>query len=179
MAAKVKKRVTLEMVTSYNLDSYKKTWHKIASLPDRFTSFGSWTNLDAEVKDDWNNQLFLISLEKESKEPIGVVRISRGHFDSSCTIDAVALLPEYRHRGIGTIASRLALRHCFEILGAHKVESSAFSSNPVSVQMQKGGMRKEGVIRDAAKLGGQFYDKILFGILRSEWDAQVSRHAKS
>jgi RimJ/RimL family protein N-acetyltransferase len=164
-------RVLLELVTPFNLDDYRKTWHALLNADDRFESFGAWTDFEVKVKDDWNRLQFLIRLEARV-DPIGVAWASRIHIAEVVEI-GLGLEELWRDRRIGTYAARALIRYSFEKLGAHKVASFALSGNEASLRMHKGGMTREGVLRDAAKIGGRFVDKVWFGLLREEWEEQI------
>ena len=167
----MKDRLTLELVTPFNLAEYTKLQHMIMSQPDRYRSFGAWSTFAVEAKDDWNTVRFLVT--REHAENVGIAWIVRIHQDDKAEL-GLALIPEYRGKGLGKIVGRLLLRQCFDSLGCQKVESFALGCNPASAKMQKGGMRLEGTQVRSVKVSGVFYDRFWFGLTREEWIAQIA-----
>lgn len=85
----------------------------------------------------------------------------------------------YWNNGYCTQAGRLLLGLAFGDLGLHRVQAVHLARNPSSGRvMQKLGMRREGVHRDAVKKWDRFEDVIRYAILAPEWresDAQLGR----
>lgn len=79
--------------------------------------------------------------------------------------------PEYWSGGYGTEAFRLFIDYLFTNTPIHRLGISTWSGN---IRMMKAaekiGMVKEACIRQARMVGGQYYDAIKMGILRSEWE---------
>jgi len=69
-------------------------------------------------------------------------------------------------------AFTLFLRYGFERLGLHRVytETFGFRDEHIAI-LEDFGLRREGVFRDHVFKKGRFWDSILHGMLRSEWDA--------
>ena len=63
---------------------------------------------------------------------------------SVCPTIGIALLPQFRGKGYGTIEQRA---------------------------LEKAGFRREGIVRDAEERDGRFHDHVLYGLLREEWQA--------
>jgi RimJ/RimL family protein N-acetyltransferase len=93
---------------------------------------------------------------------------------SRCPAIGVALLPDFRGRGLGTIAQQLLVDRLFERdQDLHRVQSDTAVDNVAEQRaLLKVGMVAEGTVRDAEFRGGRYHDHILFGILRSEWKAR-------
>ena len=69
--------------------------------------------------------------------------------------------PAARGRGLGTAAAKLMLRYCFEEEGLHRVYLRALSGNEQAVRSyEKAGFRREGILRDDVKIGGDYVDII-------------------
>lgn len=72
-------------------------------------------------------------------------------------------------RGIATEALRAVLAFAFEGAGVHRVEGDCFSENVASARvMEKAGMRREGVLRDAFWKHGAYHDKWLYGAVAGD-----------
>ena len=89
---------------------------------------------------------------------------------SVCPAIGIALLPEFRGRGFGTIAQRLLVNHLFREYGVHRVQSDTALDNPAEQRaLEKAGFTREGVVRHAELRDGEYHDHVLYGILRAEW----------
>ena len=74
--------------------------------------------------------------------------------------------PADRGRGFGTEATRLALRHAFDVLGVHNVWLDTVSTNPAAIRAyEKAGFREVGRIREARRIGGALADVVLMDCL--------------
>jgi RimJ/RimL family protein N-acetyltransferase len=90
----------------------------------------------------------------------------------SCGFRILLRSAEFRDRGLGTEASRLALAHAFEVVGVHRVELQVYAFNPRAKHVyDKLGFRYEGTRRQALRWDGQWIDSHVLAILASEWRA--------
>jgi RimJ/RimL family protein N-acetyltransferase len=75
-------------------------------------------------------------------------------------------------KGYGTEAMQLVLNFAFNELNLHRVQLSVFSYNERAIALyEKLGFVREGVYREHLRRDGQYYDMILYGLLRREWPA--------
>jgi RimJ/RimL family protein N-acetyltransferase len=73
-------------------------------------------------------------------------------------------------KGYGREAMELALKFAFDELNLHRVQLTVFSYNTRAIALyQKLGFTREGVFREHLRREGQYFDMILFGLLRREW----------
>ena len=98
---------------------------------------------------------------------------------SACPSMGIALLPEHRGFGHGTVAQRLIVEYLFRVHDAHRVQSDTAADNPAEQRsLEKAGFQREGVVRDAEERDGRHHDHILYSVIRSEWtpdDSLVGR----
>ena len=75
----------------------------------------------------------------------------------------------YWGKGYATEAGQALLGYGFETLNLYRIHASHFVGNPASGRvMQKLGMRFEGLRPGYMRKGDQYYDLVLYGILR-DW----------
>jgi RimJ/RimL family protein N-acetyltransferase len=75
-----------------------------------------------------------------------------------------------RGHGYGKEAIHLLLGFAFKDLNLHRVYLHVFSSNTTAIQAyERAGFIREGVLRKAAHIDGQYVDVIIMGILREEY----------
>jgi RimJ/RimL family protein N-acetyltransferase len=90
----------------------------------------------------------------------------------SCGFRILLGSAEFRDRGLGTEASRLALAHAFERVGVHRVELQVYAFNPRAKHVyDRLGFRYEGTRRQALRWDGRWIDSHVMAILASEWRA--------
>lgn len=87
---------------------------------------------------------------------------------------ALGLFRECRSRGLGPIVRDAAIVHCFGEPEIFKVESEVYSSNAHSLGALHGTharTKPEGRQRATICIAGMYYDRLLFGLTRPEWEA--------
>ena len=83
----------------------------------------------------------------------------------------ISIFREYQRRGYAEEAVRILLRYCFYELRMQKCNSACIAINDGSIRLhQKLGFKQEGCVRRNIYLNGQFYDDLLWGLLREEFD---------
>lgn len=116
--------------------------------------------------------VFIIEvIEDGSNKPIGNCGLHRIHpKDHTAEIGIVIGEKDYWGKGYGTEATQLLIEYGFKQLNLHRVSSWVIEFNKRSIKLcEKLGFQKEGVLRKAIFKNGQFWDKILFGLLKEEW----------
>jgi RimJ/RimL family protein N-acetyltransferase len=119
-----------------------------------------------------NHQSFWIFGERPS--PIGFIRL----FDLDDIADGtpmfdIRLAPEFRGKGVGHKAVSWLVRYMFENWPElHRIEGSTRHDNWAMRRVfEKCGFVQEGHLRQAWRTKeGRYFDAILCGILRSDWD---------
>ena len=78
----------------------------------------------------------------------------------------IALAPEFRGRGIGSLAQRLLADHL--LLSAHRVEASTDIANVIEQRsLEKAGFLREGVLQGAQfRADGLHHDLVMYGRTR-------------
>ena len=103
--------------------------------------------------------------------PIGCVSLNKINRENQNAELSVAIGEKrYRGRGYGPEAIGLLMEHGFVQLNLHRVYTGAYAFNEASLRaLTKCGFRREGRQRQAVFTDGRFWDNVLFGILRTEW----------
>lgn len=67
-------------------------------------------------------------------------------------------------------ALRAVMKYMFEEVQVNRIEAGFDSNNPNSGRvMEKAGMQKEGILRQAGKNNQGLFDLVFYGILREDW----------
>lgn len=74
-------------------------------------------------------------------------------------------------KGYGTEATKLMLKYGFEALNLNRIQLLVHEFNQRGIKAyERAGFKKEGVLRQAHFHQGRYYDTIVMGILREEWE---------
>lgn len=161
--------------------------------PDEIQTFYSWAT-DPEVApfwggkdhyqsldqlfDDWKPFFFdgsqpgkgrCFTIEADGK-PVGMVAaatINTKH--RSVDVDILIGEADYRDRGYGTDALSAFVRFLIKEVGMHRVTIGTYSYNHRSIRSnEKAGFVREGVMREADIVDGQFVDVVFMSILERD-----------
>lgn len=93
----------------------------------------------------------------------------RGGPPGGCYEIGLALLPEYRGRGLGTVAHQVMVRHLFDCTLAYRLEAQTDADNVAEqLALERAGFRREGVLRAARFREGERRDMLMYGLLRTD-----------
>lgn len=82
---------------------------------------------------------------------------------------------EYQGRGIITSCCRTLLRYGFQSLELNKIEIRARTDNVRSRAIPlKLGFKEEGTLRHVSYHNGRYYDHVVYGLLKDEWDNECT-----
>ncbi|MEK3805177.1 GNAT family protein [Bacillus sp. FSL H8-0547] len=120
-----------------------------------------------EAKDLYSNKMYI----EANGRLIGMVTYYWEHQPSNwLEVGIVIYEPSNWHKGAGTEALKLWIRHLFEKYKLIRIGLSTWSGNTRIIRVaEKTGMREEGRIRKCRFYNGVYYDAIKMGMLREEW----------
>lgn len=82
----------------------------------------------------------------------------------------LSLRPSFRGRGLGTDTVRVLCRYGFEVRGLHRMQVETIADNAAMIRAAtQAGFTREGTLRQAAWVMGEFADEVILGQLASEW----------
>ena len=80
----------------------------------------------------------------------------------------IALLPEFRGRGVGTTAQKLLVEYLFETTPAHRLQAFTEVDNIAEQRaLEKVGFEREGVLRAIHYRAGAWRDRVAYALLRA------------
>jgi ribosomal-protein-serine acetyltransferase len=143
-----------------------------------------WIDKTVSVKDTENNIIarikefedkkaafFYVSYENKCIGSAGFVSLDNVNKNGEI---AYWLIPEFEGRGIITDCVRVLIKYGFTELGLHHIKITCNSENIKSVAIPKRlGFTLEGTLRQESFRNGDYNDMLIFGLLKSEWDAQL------
>lgn len=81
---------------------------------------------------------------------------------------------EYWGKGFGTDAVQTLVKYLFLNLNMRKIQLDTWSGNKRAIRSyEKCGFQVEGVLREDVYVNGEYYDTVIMGLLREEWDRDV------
>lgn len=141
--------------------SYMRTRHEI-TMDEHVAWFG-------RASRDASRSLLIV---EEAGAALGFAQFSSVEPDGVCEWGFYAV--PGAARGSGSKLGRSALDHAFGPLKVRKVCGYALGFNEASIRLhERLGFQREGVLREHVLVDGQYYDVVLFGLLRDEWFSQV------
>jgi len=119
-------------------------------------------------------QVVLVIMAYGRATPVGLVRLFNIHilegyaFLETMIADQAAL-----RSGFGVEAGKLITYYGVDVLGLRRIEAKVYAYNKLSINaLRHHGFVQEGVLRKAAYQDGEYWDVIVFGILREEIEEQ-------
>ncbi|SFS16955.1 Protein N-acetyltransferase, RimJ/RimL family [Dyella sp. OK004] len=132
-----------------------------------------YPNFKAALRDREHGKVYpLLMCLAGSGQIIGTTRLLDIHpHDKKIEIGVTWMACEFWGTGINTECKLLLLEHCFETLGANRVQFRAKADNARSRRaLEKIGATFEGVMRkDKIEPNGNARDTALYSIVREEW----------
>ena len=99
---------------------------------------------------------------------------TRGGPIGGCYEIGLALLPEHRGNGWGTIAQRLLITHLFRFTLANRLEAQTDADNIAEQRaLERIGFHREGLLRQVRFRHGVWQDMIIYGLLRADFSDRL------
>ena len=137
------------------------------------TEMGEEKWLEELANRSGNNVNFVIEVIGEStNQPIGSISLGNINQKDQVAQFGIAIGEKICwSKGYGTEAAWLLIEYGFKQLNLHRISSSVFAYNERSLRMHKKvGFKEEGRLRQADFKNGCFHDRVIFGLLRDEWN---------
>ncbi|WP_169544671.1 GNAT family N-acetyltransferase [Sneathiella aquimaris] len=125
-----------------------------------------------------NKSLFaLIIYARDIKQPIGLLRIHIEYPNSRAETSIIIGNRDYWGKNVVVEVRERMMRFLFTGVKINKISGTVRARNfPALFNYIKQGFRKEGILKQQVKgSDGAFEDVVLFGLLKSEWEAQRDR----
>ncbi|MBC3839956.1 GNAT family N-acetyltransferase [Streptacidiphilus sp. 4-A2] len=82
----------------------------------------------------------------------------------------MALRPSHRGRGLSSDVVRVLCRYGFAVRGLQRLQLETLADNePMIRSAERAGFTREGTLRRAAWVDGQFLDEVILGLLAGDW----------
>lgn len=105
----------------------------------------------------------------DTKEHVGNIWLRGIDWGKRSAQVGVLCDPRYWGRGYATESVRVLLGYAFGLLSLHRVEAQTLAYNRAMIRvLEKCGFQREGTLREAIFVGGQWHDLLIYGILAPE-----------
>jgi RimJ/RimL family protein N-acetyltransferase len=124
---------------------------------------------------------FAVDDKERGHAPFSVVDLESGTLIGSAVLWGIddhnrtahiglGLLPSARGKGYGTDVVAVLCHYGFVVRGLHRLQIETLSDNDAMLRSaERNGFVREGVLRSAAWVMGEFVDEVLLGLLAEEW----------
>ncbi|RJE88876.1 N-acetyltransferase [Paenibacillus sp. 1011MAR3C5] len=117
----------------------------------------------------------MLAIEKRDGELVGCISAHSCDSRNGTFKYGVAIFRDHWRKGYAFEAVQLLLRYFFHELRYEKAVASVYGFNESSIRMQERlGFILEGRLRSMIFTNGSRHDELVFGLLRSEFDANLS-----
>ena len=117
---------------------------------------------------------FVIEVDGEAGGVMGFERVNERN--RIAHLEALALLPEFRGRGVADEAARLLQRHLLLDLDFHRLQLECYAFNDRAIRhAERAGFVREGVKRRAYLRHGEWTDGVMFALLREDLEVGEDR----
>lgn len=132
----------------------------------------------SEEYDDFKSKLrWMFAVETLDNVLVGFVNLSAPDYKNGTFGMSFCINSQYRHNGYGLDAARIVLRYAFHELRLQKCNSGCVSINAASRALHlKLGFKEEGLRRRSIYMNGRYYDDLMLGLLREEFDEAEELH---
>lgn len=117
--------------------------------------------------------LILGIVTRAADQLIGVTGLHQMDFKNRTTAFGITIgEKEQWGKGYGTEATGLVIRYAFDTLNLNRVWLYVYEFNERGIRAyEKVGFRREGVLRQDCYREGKYWNTLVMGILREEWEA--------
>ena len=95
--------------------------------------------------------------------------------NATAAVCRVLVFPAARRRGVCTPMIGRLLEIGFGEMGLRRIELRVYAFNTPAIRCyERAGFVREGVLRQAQRVGHELWDLVVMGILREEWEARAA-----
>ena len=150
-----------------------------SEVPYREESFGEFKRRFEQMVYHPTPDCCDFEIYAEDGELIGIAYIANiSEANRHCTVGVTIGKREYWGKGYGREAMEAVLLYCFTDLGMHRVSAETFEYNDAWRRLVEGmGFSREGIERDYLYRDEQYWDKVIYSMLESEYNGRHSQAA--
>ncbi len=157
----------------FQSDSFRATLYTGQNFPPSMSEITAFVEESMMQKPERVN----FALEEiEQKKLIGGATIKDIDYRRGVASLGFWISPEYQHQGYGYESLILICTYIFGELRMQKVALNCFEFNQAGLKLyEKAGFVQEGILRRDIFRGGKFYNTVVMGLLKEEFEAHLKR----
>ncbi|MBV1934766.1 MAG: GNAT family N-acetyltransferase [Parvibaculaceae bacterium] len=136
----------------------------------------SWRTLENDLHESFGASLSagdFFSVVNKAGDLIGHFQLTRNKRTHQTDLSRVAIGPAYRNKGYAGLMLQAALQFAFDDPIAHRLELRVFDFNVPAIRAyERLGFQVEGVRRQSVYMNGDYWNTVVMGILRSEYETR-------
>lgn len=153
----------------WNLDTNTQKNLAWIWFPTSIVNIKNWIKKEVE-KDPTNEDHFFV-IETLAGKPIGSINANNISKNDGSFRYGLGIIESERKKGYATDAIRIFLNYYFNELRYHKVNAAVYEFNESSIKLhQRFGMIQEGQLRKNKFTDGKYWDIVLFGMTKDEFN---------
>lgn len=170
------KKVTLRALERTDMEELR-SFH---NDPEIGYLLGGWSHpISSDQQNKWFDGLandphhLRFAIDTPTDGFIGISTITNIDFKNRSAYHGIMIGKKNMHgHGYGRDTVMATMKYAFEELGLHRLDGDIVEHNIPSYHLyvQKCGWKKEGVLREHVYRKNQYYDRIIVGILKSDYD---------
>ena len=122
--------------------------------------------------DDWTDDDSTRMLACVDDDPVGMISMFVVVEESGRAMIGAWIAPEYQGNGYGRAMTAQMVEYAFAERRLHRLTANALATNePSRATLESVGFEQEGIQREAYFVDGEYVDRVMYGLLASEWDA--------
>lgn len=161
-----------EDMDSYFYEAFwDKDLRKMTGMKSVYSREGILNFIKNSARDETSLNL-LICLQ-DNNQMIGDIALKEiDYLNRKAKVDLSIFQTVYRGKGYGTEALRLIIDYSFDQLNLHRIGLDVYSFNKHARYVyEKLGFRQEGMLRKSIYSDGEYFDTIIMGLLKEEWNS--------
>ncbi|MBZ0300036.1 MAG: GNAT family N-acetyltransferase [Anaerolineae bacterium] len=167
-----------EVHYDWNFDSDNGRFTDEVWFPSSREQVRAWA--EREAQSEGQGDAFCFQIERLDGTLVGTINTHGCNPRCGTFRYGLAIRPEHRRQGYASEAIRLVLRYYFDERRYQKVNAEVYSFNEPSMRLhERLGFTLEGRLRRVVYTQGQFFDALIYGMTREEFDSQVWRPSDS
>ncbi len=145
-------------------------------IPKSIDDVQNFISKTADKIDEYDTWFQLAIISKEKGEMIGDIGIHFFDVDRYQVEIGCTLAKNYHGKGIAIEALKAVIEYLFDNLYKQRITCSIDPKNRASIKMvERLGFRKEAHFKQSIYIDGEWYDDLVYAILKDEWKSTLNR----
>ncbi|WP_372642288.1 GNAT family N-acetyltransferase [Ancylomarina sp.] len=161
-------REDAEAIFKYRSDAVTNQYQ--AWIPKTIDDAQTFISKVAETIDEYDTWFQFGIINKDNGELVGDLGIHFFDTDKFQVEIGCTLAKSHRGKGLASEALKAIIKYLFEDLNKRRITCSIDPQNQASIKMvERLGFRKEAHFKQSVLIDGEWYDDVIYALLKDEW----------